>query len=197
MPLEAMPPVMPLPEAFKIPYPDIAPPVFQMPKWEPVPIKPEDIPALNPKPAGDPSNPEEVEEEPQPKPIEERLDDIQEMMTPTPPLPLPLPEYDYVPEPAEKKDSQVNTVEILGQFEIPVPKQEIVVTAVTTAGAAAVASVGATMIAGKAFDQVYKIAKPAIKAGLNKVAKARGKPPALTWARQRLVSRLHTKDKTG
>ena len=195
-----MPPIIPIPEAFNLPVPTLAPPSFELPKWTPIPVKPKDIPALNPQPQQRRSNPQEEEEEEEEKESEDRteapnsetLNSVQQMITPMPPL----PPYDLgVPLP-EEPESQIETVEIFGKFEVPVPKQEIMVTAVATAGAAAVASVGATMVAGKLFNQIVKIAKPAIKIVLNKLAKLKGKPPAPTWARQRLGSRLRTKGRT-
>tara|TARA_Y100000289_G_scaffold59013_1_gene64722 strand:- start:956 stop:1576 length:621 start_codon:yes stop_codon:yes gene_type:complete len=200
MPPIPLPPVVPIPEAFDLPVPTLAPPTFELPKWEPIPIRPKDIPALNPQPQPQESNPqdeEEEEEQEKEKESEERteapsneiLNSVQELITPMPPL----PPYDYG---EEITDSQVETVEIFGKFEVPVPKQEIMVTAVATAGAAAVASVGATMVAGKLFNQIVKVAKPVIKIVLNKLAKLKGKPPAPTWARQRLGSRLRIKGRT-
>ena len=196
-----MPPIIPIPEAFNLPVPTLAPPSFELPKWTPIPVKPKDIPALNPQPQPRKSNPQEEEEEEEEEkesedrteaPNSETLNSVQQMITPMPPL----PPYDLgVPLP-EEPESQIETVEIFGKFEVPVPKQEIMVTAVATAGAAAVASVGATMVAGKLFNQIVKIAKPAIKIVLNKLAKLKGKPPAPTWARQRLGSRLRTKGRT-
>ena len=191
-----LPPVVPIPEAFDLPVPTLAPPTFELPKWEPIPVRPKDIPALNPPPISQESTAEEEEEE-ETKESEEKeegisretLNAIQELIVPLPPL----PPYDYG---EEVTDSQVETVEIFGKFEVPVPKQEIMVTAVATAGAAAVASVGATMVAGKLFNQIVKVAKPVIKIVLNKLAKLKGKPPAPTWARQRLGSRLRIKGRT-
>ena len=199
MPPIPMPPIIPIPEAFDLPVPTLAPPTFELPKWEPIPVRPKDIPALNPQPQPQESNPqdEDEEEEEETKESEEKeegisretLNSIQELIVPLPPL----PPYDYG---AEVTESQVETVEIFGKFELPVPKQEIMVTAVTTAGAAAVASVGATMVAGKLFNQIVKIAKPVIKIVLNKLAKLKGKAPAPTWARQKLGSRLRIKGRT-
>ena len=197
MPPIPMPPIIPIPEAFDLPVPTLAPPTFELPKWEPIPVRPKDIPALNPPPISQESTTEEEEEEEETKESDEKeegisretLNSIQELIVPLPPL----PPYDYG---AEVTESQVETVEIFGKFEVPVPKQEIMVTAVATAGAAAVASVGATMVAGKLFNQIVKIAKPVIKIVLNKLAKLKGKPPAPTWARQRLGSRLRIKGRT-
>jgi len=201
MPPIPLPPVMPIPDGFQVPTPQLAPPSFELPKWEPIPIRQKDIPALNPQPQPKESNPQDEEEkEEEAKETEERteapssetLNSVQQMITPMPPL----PPYDLgVPLP-EEQESQVETIEVFGKFEVPVPKQEIMVTAVATAGAAAVASVGATMVAGKLFNQVVKIAKPAIKIVLNKLAKLKGKPPVPTWARQRLGSRLRIKGRT-
>ena len=197
MPPIPMPPIIPIPEAFDLPVPTLAPPTFELPKWEPIPVRPKDIPALNPPPISQESTTEEEEEEEETKESDEKeegisretLNSIQELIVPLPPL----PPYDYG---AEVTESQVETVEIFGKFELPVPKQEIMVTAVTTAGAAAVASVGATMVAGKLFNQIVKIAKPVIKIVLNKLAKLKGKAPAPTWARQKLGSRLRIKGRT-
>ena len=201
MPPIPMPPIIPIPEAFDIPTPMMAPPSFDLPKWEPIPIKPKDIPALNPQPQPQESNPQDEEEEEENEkeseerteaPSSETLNSVQQMITPMPPL----PPYDLGEPVIEQPESQVQTVEIFGKFEVPVPKQEIMVTAVATAGAAAVASVGATMVAGKLFNQIVKIAKPVIKIVLNKLAKLKGKPQAPTWARQRLGSRLRIKGRT-
>ena len=200
MPPIPLPPVVPIPEAFDLPVPTLAPPTFELPKWEPIPIKPRDIPALNPQPQPQESNTQDEEEEEEKEkekeseerteaPSNEILNSVQEFITPMPPL----PPYDYG---EEVTDSQVETVEIFGKFEVPVPKQEIMVTAVATAGAAAVASVGATMVAGKLFNQIVKVAKPVIKIILNKLAKLKGKQPSPTWARQRLGSRLRIKGRT-
>lgn len=183
-----MPPVIPLPGAFDVPMPTLAPPQFSVPKWEPVPIKPEDIPALDPKPKARDSNEESEDSETEKK--EQELNEVQEMMTYTPPLP---PFMDYGLE----ENSQVEVVKLPGGYEVPVPKQEILVTAVATAGTAAIASVGATMVAGNLFKEVVKITKPVIKVALKKIATLRGKPPAPTWARQRLESRQRIKDKKG
>ncbi len=180
-----LPPVMPLPGAFEIPRPTLAPPTFQMPTWEPIPEKLRDIPGPKSKGVEEESSEEDSEEK-----EERQLDKVQEQMTLTPPIP---PYYGGEME----IDSQIESVELPGGFNIPVPKQEILVTAVATAGAAAVASVGATMVAGNLFKRIVKIANPIIKTALKKIAAIRGKSPAPTWARQRLESRQRIKDKRG
>ena len=68
------------------------------------------------------------------------------------------------------------------------------VTAVTT-GCSNHVSVGATMAAGKMFEQ-FKIAKPIFKTVFKKLAKMRGKDPGPTWARARLLeSRRHKQNR--
>ena len=185
---------MGVPQPTPIPSMPLAPPQLQLPKWEPIPIYREDIPALNPQPSQQQAKPEKEEKQPNkqqgsPEPqksepkVPEVLDLINGMRTPLPPLPPFIP---YEPE----VESQVETIELPGGFEMPVPKQEIMVTAVTTAGAAAVVSVGATMVAGDLFKRIVSIAKPVIKVALKKLAKLRKTEPPPTWARQRLGSRL-------
>ena len=162
-----IPPVIPIPGPFVIPQPNLLVPEAELPQWAPVPIYQEDIlgiPTVNPQ-----SNDEEEEEETE-ETDEENLEEDNEM-----PPAAALPEVTYI--------------ELPGGFEVPVPKEEIVVTAVTTAGVAAVTSVGATLLAGSMFKQIVKIAKPAIKTLLKKLAKVRGKPQPLTWSRKRLELR--------
>ena len=168
-----LPPYTELPDPTQFSMPQLPPPVVKMPSWVPVPIKPEDIIPLPNTKTGKKKEKEEKERDEQ----AERLDEVDRMMTPTPPIPgdIPLP------------SAEVRRVEVpFTNLTIPVPKEEIVATAVTTAGAAAVASVGATMVAGKLFSQIVKISKPIIKTVLKKIAKVRGKPAPETWARQQL-----------
>lgn len=181
----------------------LAPPQLQLPTWEPIPIYREDVPALNPQPEQQKESskaedkPDKQKEEPKPEKPEkpepgippEILNLVDGMRTPLPPLP---PFTPYEPE----VESQVETIELPGGFEMPVPKQEIMVTAVTTAGAAAVVSVGATMVAGDLFKRIVSISKPVIKAALKKLAKLRKTAPPQTWARQRRVSHLHISGRT-
>ena len=175
-PVTPIAPTAPLPGPFTVPTPTLELPQADIPLWQPIPIYQDDIPGL-PKTNSEPETPKEPE-----VPTErELIDAVQEMITPTPTLEPYVPQAESI----EETPSQITTVEILGR-EIPVPKQEIMVTAVSTAGAAAVASVGATLLAGRMFNQVVKIAKPIFKFALKKIAKFRGKKPPLTWGRQRL-----------
>ena len=178
-------PVVPLAPTVQIPGPALGMPAPQVPLWEPVPIYKEDIPALNPKP--EPTEPEikEEPETPPTPPVENILDAVDEMITPTPIVP---PWEPVVPLEDEILEPVMETIEVpFTDIEVPVPPQEIMITAVTTAGAASVVSVGATMAAGKIFQQIIRITKPIIKAALKKLAKIRGKDPGPTWARARLL----------
>ena len=179
---------MGVPQPTPIPSMPLAPPQVELPTWTPIPIYRDDIPALNPPdppPAEPPQEEEETEQPPEqqepegPGPSQEILDLVDQFHTPTPQIQF------EEPEPA-----QITTVELPGGYEVPVPRQEILVTAVATAGAAAVASVGATMVAGNLFKKVVSLSKPVIKAVLKKLAKLRKQPAPPTLARQRLGSRL-------
>ena len=194
-----IPEVVGLPQAVPIPGMPLAMPQYELPKWETVPVYREDIPALNPESSPpkesnevDKERPNSRQEPPKRDPEEgipsDVLDMVDEVRLLSPPVqPFPWDEYEV--------EAQVETIELPGGFEMPVPKQEILVTAVTTAGTAAVVSVGATMVAGDLFKRIVTIAKPVIKAALKKVAKLRKKPPPLSWSRQRLAARQHKSGK--
>ena len=171
-----LPPTIPLAPKFEIPGPALGMPEPLLPKWEPVPVYKEDVPAL--AETKEAEEKEEKEDESDELDRGRLLDEVGAMITPTPSIP---------PWEPQQTESIMETVEVpFTNFEVPVPPKEILVTAVTTAGTAAVVSVGATMAAGKAFEQVTKVAKPAIKFVLKKLASIRGKEPAPTWARARL-----------
>ena len=173
-------------------------PQLELPKWETVPVYRDDIPALNPQtsPQGESSEeekeksnsqqtpPERDPEEGIPADVLDMVDEVRFLSPPVQPFPW-----------EEREAETVETIELPGGFEVPVPKQEIMVTAVTTAGAASVVSVGATMVAGDLFKRIVTIAKPLIKVVLKKVAKFRKKAPPLSWSRQRLASRQHKSGK--
>lgn len=168
-----IPPVVPLAPTVSIPGPALSQPAPLVPKWEPIPVYQEDLPTPEPKP-------EPPREEPAPRPPtpdKDILDSVNEMITPTPVVP---PFAPPVPEPT------MDTIEVpFTNLEVPVPPQKIMVTAVTTAGTAAVVSVGATLAATNLFNRLVKLLKPVFKTALKKLAKARGKKPPLTWARAR------------
>ena len=168
---------IPLPPPVRFPNPVIGPtqsvplPSFQTPKWEPIPIYREIIPALNP------TTSESDEEEKEEKEDKDTKDNPATDLTPDIPLPA-------IPESA-----MVNQITIpIINVDVPLPKPEIVTIAVTTAGVAAIASVGGTMVANNLFRQLIKIFKPLIKTVLKKVMKARGKE-LKSWSRQRLEAK--------
>jgi len=171
-----LPPTIPLAPKFEIPGPALGMPEPLLPKWELIPVYKEDVPAL----AETKETEEKKENEDESEELDRArlLDEVGAMTTPMPSIP---------PWEPQQTESIMETVEVpFTNFEVPVPPKEILVTAVTTAGTAAVVSVGATMAAGKAFEQVTKVAKPAIKFLLKKLASIRGKEPAPTWGRERL-----------
>jgi hypothetical protein len=181
-----LPPTIPLAPKFEIPGPALGMPEPLLPKWETVPVYKEDVPALaetketksSKKKKEKEKEKEKESEEPKGINREGLLDEIGGMITPMPSIP---------PWEPQQTESIIETVEVpFTNFEVPVPPKEILVTAVTTAGTAAVVSVGATMAAGKVFEQVTKVAKPIIKFVLKKLASIRGKEPAPTWGRARL-----------
>ena len=75
---------------------------------------------------------------------------------------------------------------------IPVPRPEILSTAVFTAGAASVASVAGTLAAGALLKRLIKVLKPVLTA----VLKKRGKNPAESDAKLRWRRRVSTKRST-
>lgn len=186
-----IPEVIGLPQAVPIPGMPLAMPQYELPKWETVPVYRDDIPALNPQTSPQEQSSEEETTPPERDPEEgipadvlDMVDEVRFLSPPVQPFPWEEPEAETV-----------ETIELPGGFEVPVPKQEIMVTAVTTAGAASVVSVGATMVAGDLFKRIVQIAKPLIKVVLKKVAKFRKKAPPLTWSRQRLATRRRKLDK--
>ena len=69
-------------------------------------------------------------------------------------------------------------------YEIPVPKQEILVAAGTTASVSVVATLTATAV----FKRCVQVLKPVITQVLKRIQKKRGKK-VLSWSRQRLAQR--------
>lgn len=69
---------------------------------------------------------------------------------------------------------------------IPVPRQEILSTAVVTAGASSVAAVAGTLLASTLLKRLVQLLKPVLKIGMKRLAKLRGRPAPETFGRQRL-----------
>lgn len=92
-------------------------------------------------------------------------------------------------------NSEITTITLPGtSMEIPVPRAEIVSTAVVTAGASSVAAVAGTLAAGQILQYLQKVLKPVMTKGLKSLAKLRGKSPAESDAKQkwrRHVRKVH------
>jgi len=138
------PPVLPvlrLPEAIQLPPPVLEVPRATLPTYKPLVVPPSD---LRPPP-GIPyveQNEEEgkKEEKPAPKPV-------------TPPIPKPPP------------SSEVRYVDVPGtDLTVPLPSNEILATATTTA----TVSVAATLTATAVFKKTVSVLKPIIKKLLTK-----------------------------
>ena len=134
------PPVLPymaLPEPPRMPVPILEVPEALVPSYKPLVAPPSDLRA----PPGVKGKPLEGAQPQKPKPN-------------TPTTPPKAPEVDYV------------TVPIIDK-EVPIPSQEILVTAVSTA----TVSVAATLTATAVFKHLVSIAKPLIKTAWTKITK--------------------------
>jgi len=82
--------------------------------------------------------------------------------------------------------NEITTFTLPGtSIDVPVPRAEIVSTAVVTAGASSVAAVAGTLAAGQILQYLQKVLKPVMTKGLKSLAKLRGKPPAESDAKQK------------
>ncbi len=134
------PPVLPhmaLPEPLKLPVPILEVPDAHVPSYKPLVAPPAD---LRPPPGV------------KGKPLDGKQPNTTKPNTPT--TPTKAPEVDYV------------TVPIIDK-EVPIPSQEILVTAVSTA----TVSVAATLTATAVFKHIVSIAKPIIKTAWTKITK--------------------------
>ena len=134
------PPVLPymaLPEPLSLPVPILEVPDAHVPSYKPIVVPPSSLRA----PPGVKGKPLEGQQPNNPKPN-------------TPTSPPKAPEVDYV------------TVPIIDK-EVPIPSQEILVTAVSTA----TVSVAATLTATAVFKHIVSIAKPLIKTAWTKITK--------------------------
>ena len=71
-------------------------------------------------------------------------------------------------------------------ISVPVPRGEILSTAVVTAGASSVAAVAGTLVASTLLKRLVSLLKPVLKIGMKRLAKLRGRPAPETFGRQRL-----------
>ena len=91
-----------------------------------------------------------------------------------------------IPEVKPAPLQEITTVTLPGtSIDVPVPRAEIVSTAVITAGASSVAAVAGTLAAGQILQYLQKILKPLMKTALKRLATARGKTPAESDAKQK------------
>ena len=126
-----------MPEPLALPVPILEVPDAHVPSYKPIVVPPSSLRA----PPGVKGKPLEGQQPNNPKPN-------------TPTTPPKAPEVDYV------------TVPILDK-EVPIPSQEILVTAVSTA----TVSVAATLTATAVFKHIVSIAKPIIKTAWTKITK--------------------------
>ena len=99
--------------------------------------------------------------------------------------PAPSPNPTLVP-PKIAQPKEITTINIPGtDIELPVPRSEIVSTAVITAGASSVAAVAGTLVAGQVLQYLQKALKPVMTQGLKRLAKLQGKTPAESAAKQK------------
>ena len=126
-----------MPEPLALPVPILEVPDAHVPSYKPIVVPPSSLRA----PPGVKGKPLEGQQPNTPKPN-------------TPTTPPKAPEVDYV------------TVPILDK-EVPIPSQEILVTAVSTA----TVSVAATLTATAVFKHIVSIAKPIIKTAWTKITK--------------------------
>ena len=88
--------------------------------------------------------------------------------------------------PTPAQPNEITTFTLPGtSIDVPVPRAEIVSTAVITAGASSVAAVAGTLAAGQILQYLQKALKPVMTKGLKSLAKLRGKPPAESDAKQK------------
>ena len=130
-------PYMALPEPPRMPAPILEVPDALVPSYKPLVVPPSDLRA----PPGVKGKPLDGAQPTKPKPN-------------TPTSPPKAPEVDYV------------TVPIIDK-EVPIPSQEILVTAVSTA----TVSVAATLTATAVFKHIVSLAKPIIKTAWTKITK--------------------------
>jgi len=163
MPVPGVPPlpIFDLPKSPLLPAPVLELPKAELPSYEVMVFPATPPPASVGKPKAKKSQ-ETKEEPPQPKPPK------------IPPI-----------------SNEVTKVQIpVLNIEVPVPRAEIVSTAMTTSAV----SVGAALAATSIFKRLVSAFKPVIKTVVKKVQKMRGKK-VLSFGRQRLEQRRHRRQR--
>lgn len=96
--------------------------------------------------------------------------------------------------PIVSQPQETTTITLPGtDINFPVPRGEIVSTAVITAGASSVAAVAGTLVAGQVAQSLQKVLKPVMTQGLKRLAKLQGKTPAESAARQKWRQYVRTR----
>ena len=187
-------PPIPLSNAFQLPAPTLDLPLVGTPRWVPVPPRIRDIgePGVpNTEAPAEPVEQQSAAPEPEPQNPSPPVSNNPPVIPPPPtqfqpPLPV-IPEIPTAIEPEVPQLENSITIPII-EVQMPLPSNEIMVVTATTAGVAAVVSVGGTLAAKTIFDYVLRLMKPLLKIVINKLLKMRGKKP-ITWARQRQLER--------
>lgn len=92
--------------------------------------------------------------------------------------------------PNDSQFKEVTEITLPGtDISIPVPRKEILSTAIVTAGASSVAAVAGTLVASTLLKRLVQLLKPVMKTGMKRLAKLRGRPAPETFGRQRLRRR--------
>ena len=112
--------------------------------------------------------------------LDEKKQETLQRLTPKKPQGTPAPQN--VPQFKEVTEFTLPGTDI----SIPVPRQEILSTAVVTAGASSVAAVAGTLLASTVLKRLVQLLKPVLKIGMKRLAKLRGRPAPETFGRQRL-----------
>ena len=152
------PPLLPrysLPKALEIPRVTLDQPEALIPSYRPLVVPPSDLrPPEGVKASGEEEKEKEEEQKTQHRPDISLPKEITEITIP------------------------------FTDVQIPVPKQEILVTAGTTAAVSVVATLTATAV----FKRTVQVLKPLIQQVVKRVQKGRGKEVP-SWSRQRLAQR--------
>nr|BAR23443.1 hypothetical protein [uncultured Mediterranean phage uvMED] len=112
--------------------------------------------------------------------LDERKQETLQRLKPKKPPGTPAPQN--VPQFKEVTEFTLPGTDI----SIPVPRQEIISTAVVTAGASSVAAVAGTLLASTLLKRLVQLLKPVLKTGMKRLAKLRGRPAPETFGRRRL-----------
>jgi len=123
--------------------------------------------------------------------LDEQKQETLQRLKPKKPPSIPKPQN--VPQFKEVTEFTVPGTDIT----IPVPRKEIMSTAIVTAGASSVAAVAGTLVASTLLKRLVQLLKPVMKTGMKRLAKLRGRPAPETFGRQRLRLRRNKEHPAG